>query len=239
MSYYLARSLRALIAEINAEMSPPEWPTVSVGDGWVGDTSHAARKSDHNPDWDSGGVVRAVDIGIEGRNAGDILDAVIGDQRVWYVIHKGRIWSRTYGWANRSYTGSNPHNHHIHVSIRHTDAAENDTSQWLEGEAEEEVAININALANKVANKVADKILSGIAEAVWGADMYPGDPKKTLRARAAMRRAAFSLTATRNHGSRTRKLIRDRYRLTDEQLDDVLVLIAEAIEEDEETPSKK
>lgn len=131
MSYYLAPSLRKLTDEVNSRMSPPKWPTVSIGDGWVGDTSHSARKSDHNPDWSSGGVVRAVDIGISNRNARAILNEVIGDKRVWYVIHKGIIYSRTYGWVARRYTGSNPHNHHIHVSIRHGRGWENDRSAWF------------------------------------------------------------------------------------------------------------
>ena len=130
MTYYLAPSLKALGNEVTASWSEA-WPTVRLGDGWVGDTSHQARKSDHNPDWDAGGVVRAVDIGIEGRDAARLLTAVIGDERVWYVIHKGVIYSRTYGWEPRAYTGSNPHNHHIHISIRHDRDAENDTAPWL------------------------------------------------------------------------------------------------------------
>lgn len=131
MSYFLAGSLVALTDEVDARYAPPDWPTVSVGDGWVGDTSHAARPSDHNPDWNAGGVVRAVDIGISGRNARAILNEVIGDPRVWYVIHNSRIYSRTYDWAANRYTGSNPHNHHIHVSIRHGRDYENDRRPWF------------------------------------------------------------------------------------------------------------
>jgi hypothetical protein len=133
VSYHLAPSLVALTKEINQRWPQPTWPTVGVGDGWVGDTSHAARKSDHNPDWDRGGVVRAVDIGVQGRDARAILDEVIGDKRAWYVIHKGVIYSRTYGWAANRYTGSNPHNHHIHVSIQHSRGAESDRSPWFGG----------------------------------------------------------------------------------------------------------
>lgn len=133
MSYHLAPSLAGLTSEINQRWPQPKWPTVGVGDGWVGDTSHQARKSDHNPDWDHGGVVRAVDIGIQGRDPRAILNEVIGDKRVWYVIHKGVIYSRTYGWAANRYTGSNPHNHHIHVSICHSKEAETDKSSWFGG----------------------------------------------------------------------------------------------------------
>ena len=131
MSYYVAPSLLRLTAEVNARMAPPTWPTVSVGDGAIGDTSHQARPSDHNPDYSDGGVVRAVDIGIEGRNARAILNEVIGDPRVYYVIHNSKIYSRTYGWAANRYTGSNPHNHHIHVSIRDGDSFEDSQKAWF------------------------------------------------------------------------------------------------------------
>lgn len=137
-SWYLAPALRALTNEINREWPrAPKWPTVSIGDGAIGDTSHQARKSDHNPDWSAGGVVRAVDIGIQGRDAQAILDAVIGDRRVWYVIHKGVIYNRKHGWKAMRYSG-NPHTHHIHVSLlgMELDAAtarvhERDTSPWF------------------------------------------------------------------------------------------------------------
>jgi len=131
MSWYIAPSLLKLVGEVNARMAPPTWPTVSVGDGAVGDTSHQARPSDHNPDWNDGGVVRAVDIGIEGRSARAILNEVIGDPRVYYVIHNAKIYSRTYGWAANRYTGSNPHSHHIHISIRDGDAYENSHKPWF------------------------------------------------------------------------------------------------------------
>lgn len=141
-SWYLAPALRALTDEINREWpKAQQWPTVSIGDGWIGDTSHQARKSDHNPDYSAGGVVRAVDIGIAGRNAQAILDAVIGDRRVWYVIHKGIIYNRKYGWAAHKYTGSNPHNTHIHVSLLGMELSaanakkhETDTGPWFTGE---------------------------------------------------------------------------------------------------------
>lgn len=134
-SYFGAPSLKKLTDEVNDLMAPPMWPTVSVGDGMVGDTSHSARVSSHNPLWSApgkwSGVIRAVDIGIQGRDAKRILKELIGDPRVWYVIHKNVIWSRTYGWKAHRYTGSNPHNHHIHVSLKETAAAWADTRDWF------------------------------------------------------------------------------------------------------------
>lgn len=132
-SWYLAASLVQLTREVNEKMAPPVWPTVSVGDGAVGDPSHQARYSSHNPlattnpPW----AVRAVDIGINGRDARAILNEVIGDPRVWYVIHKGVIYSRTYDWAANRYTGSNPHDHHIHISLVESETAYDDTSRWF------------------------------------------------------------------------------------------------------------
>lgn len=125
--WYLAPSLIALGNEINAH-----WPRRdTASDGAIGDASHQARVSDHNPDWDDHGVVRAIDIDNGGIDVNAVLKALIGDQRVWYVIWNRKIYSRTYGWKAQDYDGTDPHTGHIHVSIQHTSAAENDTSKWL------------------------------------------------------------------------------------------------------------
>lgn len=128
MNYYLAPSLVALRDEVNGR-----WPNRDKSsDGWIGDTSHQARPSDHNPDWNDGGVVRAIDVDVSGIDRRALLKAVIGDDRVWYVISHGIIYSRTYGWAARRYTGSNSHHKHAHISIRHTNAAESDRGDWFD-----------------------------------------------------------------------------------------------------------
>lgn len=125
--WHLAASLVALRTEINRR-----WPNRDkTSDGSIGDASHAARKSDHNPDWNAGGVVRAIDVDKDGINVQQLLDATIGDDRVAYVIWNRHIYSRTYGWREQDYTGSNPHDKHIHISIRHYTAAERDTSAWF------------------------------------------------------------------------------------------------------------
>ena len=69
----------------------------------------------------------------------DLLTATIGDARVWYVIWNGKLYSRTYGWAPRVYKGTNPHDHHVHTSLRGMDGITAayahqlafDTSPWL------------------------------------------------------------------------------------------------------------
>lgn len=133
--YYLAPSLAALFAEVNKAYPKRD----RSSDGWIGDPSHAARVSDHNPDWSvpppRRGVVRAIDVDIDDNDSGrslaeDLVKACVGDPRVWYVIFNGTIWSRTYGWVARRYIG-NPHTGHVHVSIIHTRKAETDTGKWL------------------------------------------------------------------------------------------------------------
>lgn len=132
MSYYLAQSLVALRNEVNAR-----WPRRDKSsDGWIGDASHSARKSSHNPDYANGGVVRGLDIDIDDNDPksnlrAEVLKAVIGDSRVWYVISNGIIYSRTHNWAARRYTGSNPHTKHVHVSLREVRSAWTNTESWL------------------------------------------------------------------------------------------------------------
>jgi hypothetical protein len=119
-------SIRAAFAEANAR-----WPIRSrASDGSVGDAAHSARASDHNPD--ARGVVHAFDLTHDptrGVDCNALANQVLADPRVKYVIWNHRINSRDgRGW--RSYSGSNPHTHHMHVSI-HAGAAENDTRPWF------------------------------------------------------------------------------------------------------------
>lgn len=128
--YFLAPALVEFRDEINEQFPNRD----KSSDGWIGDASHQARSSDHNPDWDDDGIVRAIDIDNNGApgertplvNA--VLKAAIGDPRVWYVIYNRKIYSRTYGWAARAYTGSNPHDHHIHVSLNGANGLDKSTN---------------------------------------------------------------------------------------------------------------
>jgi hypothetical protein len=99
-------------------------------DGWVGDLRHSARPSDHNPDRETG-IVRAIDVDRDVYKSGkpdlmpDIADQIrlaakAGEKRVSYIIFAGRIASSRLGWRWRPYKGSNPHNHHLHVSFTKT-----------------------------------------------------------------------------------------------------------------------
>ncbi len=134
-NWTLAPALDELRDELNAK-----WPNRSTAsDGTIGDAAHQARVSEHNPD--RYGVVRAMDVTQAGIDVPALLKAVIGDERVHYVIADRTIYSRTYGWRARSYTGSNPHNLHVHISLRNQtsesadratiDKAANDRSAWF------------------------------------------------------------------------------------------------------------
>ena len=105
-------------------------------DGWIGDTRHSARPSDHNPDAQTG-IVRAIDVDrdVSGKAKPDLmpdiadqirLAAKAGDKRISYVIFEGRIASAKKGWRWRPYDGANKHNHHIHISF--TTAGDTDGS---------------------------------------------------------------------------------------------------------------
>lgn len=104
-------------------------------DGWLGDARHQSRPSDHNPDAE--GIVRAIDIDrdIHGVSKPDSMPdladqirlcAKRGDKRIAYVIFANRIASPRMGWRWRPYKGSNPHNHHCHISF--TKAGDTDSS---------------------------------------------------------------------------------------------------------------
>lgn len=97
-----------------------------TSDGWIGDTRHAARPSDHNPD--ANGWVRAIDVDrdLSGKPKPDIMPDLAdqirlagksGEKRISYVIFDGRIASSRLNWRWRKYTGSNKHNHHCHISF--------------------------------------------------------------------------------------------------------------------------
>ena len=134
MTWRLAKGLETLRSQVNQM-----WPQRSKeSDGSVGDTSHSARKSDHNPD--ARGVVHAIDITHDPRNGFDsykFADMLLAkqDPRLSYIISNRRIGSGPGGpepgkW--RHYSGTNPHDHHVHISI--TTSREDDVHPWdIEG----------------------------------------------------------------------------------------------------------
>lgn len=131
---YLVPCLVTLRAEFNS-LSPNR---DKGADGWIGDTAHASRTSDHNPD--SQGRVLALDIDSTGPWPGGVTDfnafnmmveSLRGDDRLEYIIWNRRIASRDQGWKWRTYTGSSdPHINHAHFSARHDHTGNTSTAPW-------------------------------------------------------------------------------------------------------------
>jgi hypothetical protein len=125
MAWHLAPSLVQLRNEVNAR-----WPHRPKGsDGTVGDTSHSARASDHNPN--KRGSVNAFDITYPGVDPKAIIAAVSKHPAGNYVIFNRKIYRRNNGWKPEPYSGASPHTEHLHVSILQTVAAEQSKAKWL------------------------------------------------------------------------------------------------------------
>jgi hypothetical protein len=87
---------------------------------------HQNPNSDHN----TGYAVDLTDDPKNGIDCTDIFEKLKEDKRVKYLIFKGKIWSAEKAkQGNRVYSGSNPHNKHLHISIN--DGMGKDTSPWF------------------------------------------------------------------------------------------------------------
>lgn len=133
MAWRLAKSLDVLRRQIDEK-----WPNRSkANDGTIGDTAHASRKSEHNPD--ANGVVRALDITNDpahGVSSDAIAHALIDskDPRILYIISNGRIAnSQVSSWVWRPYNGSNPHDRHFHISVVPDSHLYDSTLEWRIG----------------------------------------------------------------------------------------------------------
>lgn len=120
----LANSLVTLRNQVNAL-----WPNRNkASDGWLGDAAHQAVKSEHNPN--SAGVVTALDITHDpahGADMNQLKESLIRDSRTWYVIFNRRIWEAGV-W--KAYYGSNPHDKHLHISVKQSATVYDNGSQW-------------------------------------------------------------------------------------------------------------
>lgn len=137
-SWRVAKALETLRAQINAAVPGRS----KASDGTIGDPAHQSRSSDHNA-WvtDAGiGVVTALDIThdpVHGCDAGKLADALrrSADRRIKYIISNRRIASSAAkgsapAWAWRTYTGTNPHNKHCHISVQADKARFDSTAKW-------------------------------------------------------------------------------------------------------------
>ncbi|MCA8832373.1 S8 family peptidase [Hymenobacter pini] len=111
-------------------------------DGTIGDTAHSQRPSDHNPNIIDGqyGVVTALDITHDpahGCDAGRLAQLLVNsrDPRIKYVIWNRRIINASPigdapAWTWRPYGGTNPHDHHMHLSVQADKARYDDATSW-------------------------------------------------------------------------------------------------------------
>lgn len=125
----IAKSLLHLRDQVNA-LAPGRDKS---SDGTFGDPAHAARKSDHNPD--ARGVVCALDIsndpahGIVSEQIAETI-RLSKDPRIGYIISNKKISNpQVANGAWRPYNGSNPHDHHCHISCVHSNLGD-DERDW-------------------------------------------------------------------------------------------------------------
>lgn len=171
----LAPALLTLYEQVNVLV--PHRATSS--DGSIGDTAHASRKSDHNPNSD--GIVCALDLthdpkgGFDSYKFADFLKSK-NDNRINYLISNGRIWnSGTSAWD--AYHGTNPHNQHVHVSVEQRAERWNATQPWdltgftTEGNVESPTVLpRIHRGDTGTAVTVLQKALKIPADGIFGKD---------------------------------------------------------------------
>jgi hypothetical protein len=140
VSWRTARAIKALFDELNA--AAPKRSRLS--DGTIGDAAHRSRDSDHNPwvqDGSGVGVVTAGDLtdddaaGADMSKLVDYFTRISHDERIKYLIHRGRIYSSypaagAPAWAARPYDGLNAHMHHLHVSVNKESRHYDDSRSW-------------------------------------------------------------------------------------------------------------
>ena len=101
---------------------------LKASDGLLPSAAHlkASPTSDHN----TGLAVDLTHDPDNGINCEELFEKFKKDIRVDYLIFQKKIWSRARRKeGNRRYSGSNPHNKHLHISI--DSAHRNDTSPWF------------------------------------------------------------------------------------------------------------
>lgn len=102
------------------------WPKRNrASDGLLPSKAHINQNpnSDHN----TGLAVDLTHDPKAGVDCADIFEQLKGDSRVLYLIFNHRIWVDKKG--EKKYSGVNPHEKHLHISIKREKA--NDTSPWF------------------------------------------------------------------------------------------------------------
>lgn len=143
MAWTVVRNLEELREQLDARFPLRD----KTSDGGIGDTSHSARSSSHNPDktgnpehrdGDSKDEVRARDFDADlrdptGITAERVVQKIVEKARAGqlphlrYVIFNKRIWTKSNGFKTQVYTGKNTHQLHFHVNSDFTQAADEAT----------------------------------------------------------------------------------------------------------------
>lgn len=143
MAWFVVPNLNELMNQLNVRFPARD----KSSDGSIGDTSHQASKSSHNPDrtanseykdGDALDEVRARDFDSDlrdplGVSAEMVVQHIVTMARAGrlpylrYIIFNKRIWEKSNKFATRAYTGSNPHDKHFHVNSDYTQAADTAT----------------------------------------------------------------------------------------------------------------
>jgi len=100
-----------------------------LSDGLLPSAAHIRQSpnSDHN----TGLAVDLTHDPQNGIDCAELFEKFKEDKRVNYLIFQSKIWSKAYRTqGNRKYSGNNPHNKHLHISILAAHA--NDTSPWFD-----------------------------------------------------------------------------------------------------------
>jgi hypothetical protein len=124
------------------------WPKrMKASDGLLPSKAHVHQNpnSDHN----SGHAVDLSNDPANGVDCHNIYLELQKDDRVDYLIFKGKIWSESKG--ERDYTGPNQHNKHLHISIKKQ--CENNTSSWFPWMPEPTPLNKVKAKVTKVKAK--------------------------------------------------------------------------------------
>jgi hypothetical protein len=214
-SWILVPCLVSLRTEFNV-LSPGR---DKASDGSIGDAAHAAESSDHNPDEtgatpyedsDHTNEVHAIDVDKDLRKTGWTMEKAVEiivtrhragkDTRLQNVIYNRRIWSRSWGWTAREYTGSNPHDKHAHFSSRYTTAQESDKRAWGLLEAEDDDMATITQTD-----------FNARMDAWWNARMSP--TAKDNAARTALRVAPWQQRVGRTDKSTHYVLFTEMYEM--------------------------
>lgn len=120
-----------------------QYPNRSTeNDGWIASAAHHAQNPSSDHEADSRGIVHALDLTHDPANGFDsykFADWLLShkDPRIKYVISSRRIggdegYAKRNGrkaWTWYKYNGSNPHDHHVHISCNK--ANEDDASVWV------------------------------------------------------------------------------------------------------------